>query len=112
MGNPLLHAIGQSEELGRDAAGNLYRQLLEKGSPDPKSVGQMKQAMEVLGLTLTDASHHLRLRQDAKSLQQRITNGAGLQRKMEDAKKALKAGVAKKLNFLEQWNRQHNQRLY
>lgn len=112
MGNALIAALGQSEELGRDEAGRVYRQLLEKGSPDEKSVSQMKRAMDVLGLTLTDASHHLRLRQDAKSLQQRITNGAGLERSLVDAQKALETGVADKEKFLEQWQREHNQRLY
>jgi hypothetical protein len=111
MGSALLAALGQSEEMSRDEAGRVYRRLLEKGAPDPTSVKQMKAAMEVLGLTLTDASQHLRLRDQAKGYQQRIADGAGLDDAAAAAGKAIEEGMAAKQKFLEQWQREHNQRL-
>jgi hypothetical protein len=111
MGSALLAAIGQSEELGRDEAGRIYRRLLEKGASDPKSVEQMKAAMEVLGLTLTDASTHLRLRDQAKGYQQRIANGAGLDEEATRAAKAIDESVAERSRLLTEWLQRHNQKL-
>ena len=107
MGSALLAAISQGEELSRDEAGRVYRRLLEKQSADPKSVEQMKAAMDVLGLTLTDASQHLRLREQAKQLQQRITAGAGLDDAQHKASKAVSDWLAERSRLLTEWQRRN-----
>jgi hypothetical protein len=111
MGNALIAALGRSEELSRDAAARIYRRLLEKPASDEKSVAEMKAAMAVLGLTLTDANNHFRLRDQAKTYQQRITNGAGLGDALAKAGKAIEESMVEKERLLLEWRQRHNQKL-
>lgn len=69
MGHKLIHAVLSEEQMSRDEAVKVYRELLEKDTEDPKDVKRFREAVSVLGKASADLTADLNTIQTARTLQ-------------------------------------------
>jgi hypothetical protein len=108
MSTALLTAVGRVDEDRREAAEIEYRELLRNGNASAKNVARMKSILQTLGLSLADASAHLRLYERVEQLRARIRGGAALGDAQEAAAKAIEGSMQEKERMLAEWRLQHN----
>ena len=107
MGHKLIHAVLSEEQMSRDEAVKVYRELLEKDTEDPKDVKRFREAVSVLGKASADLTADLNTIQTARALQKRIRDGSGLDKDRSDAQKAVTDYIAETKRLMEERRRGH-----
>jgi Zn-dependent oligopeptidase len=105
--NPIIREVSREQGMNRDTAWRTYRRLMVASEVKPADVEAMREAMQVLGKTVTDASLDHQTIEKAKGWAEKVKSGGGLSPAREAAGKALEAHSAETVRISQERKKEY-----